>query len=313
MSIYDAQTVDAPKFDDEARTYDALLVLSFGGPEAMDDVIPFLQNVAEGRNIPRERLEEVAQHYYHFGGVSPINEQNRALIRALDTQLQADRLDLPIYFGNRNWHPFVTDTIRQMRDDGVRRALVFATSAFSSYSGCRQYREDVIRASEAVGDGAPEFDKLRVFYNHPGFIEPMIEKTWQALAHFPAETQPDVHVIFTAHSIPAGMARGSDYVAQLDEACCLVAAGVGTTNYRLVYQSRSGPPHMPWLEPDIGDYLRLLQAQGIRRVVMPIGFISDHMEVMVDLDIEARGLADELGIEFVRAWKRSARIRRSST
>lgn len=302
MSIYGAQTVDAPKFDDDAQLYDALLVLSFGGPEAMDEVIPFLQNVAAGRNIPGARLEEVAKHYYHFDGVSPINEQNRALIRALTAELEAAGLDLPIYFGNRNWHPYVTDTVRQMRDDGVRQALVFVSSAFSSYSGCRQYREDVIRASETVGEGVPEFDKLRMFYNHPGFIEPMIEKTRQALAQYPAEAQPDVHVVFTAHSIPVSMARGSDYVAQLDEACNLVADGVGTSNYKLVYQSRSGPPQMPWLGPDIGDYLRLLQAQGIKRVVnVPIGFISDHMEVMVDLDIEARELAAELGIEYVRA------------
>ncbi len=302
MSIDDAHSVDAPKFDDEARSYDALLVLSFGGPEAMDDVIPFLQNVAAGRNIPRDRLEEVATHYYRFDGVSPINGQNRALIAALDACLKADGLELPIYFGNRNWSPYVTDTVRQMRDDGVRRALVFVTSAFSSYSGCRQYREDLIRASETVGNGAPAFDKLRVFYNHPGFIEPMIEKTQRALAHFPAEAQPGVHVVFTAHSIPVAMARGSDYVAQLEEACSLVAAGVDTTNYRLVYQSRSGPPHAPWLGPDIGDYLRLLQAQGIHQVVnVPIGFISDHMEVMVDLDEQARQLADELGIDFVRA------------
>lgn len=302
MSIYGAQTLDAPKFDDEARAYDALLVLSFGGPEAMDDVIPFLQNVAEGRNIPRERLEEVAVHYYDFGGVSPINGQNRALIAALEAHFKDTGLHLPIYFGNRNWHPFVTDTLQQMRADGVKRVLVFVTSAFSSYSGCRQYREDVIRASETVGEGVPVFDKLRVFYNHPGFIEPMIEKTQQALEQFAAEVRQDVHLVFTAHSIPMGMVRHSDYVTQLEEACRLVAERIGTANYKLVYQSRSGPPHVPWLEPDICDYLSAIHQEGVGNVVIvPIGFISDHMEVMFDLDTEAQQLADELGIRLVRA------------
>jgi len=302
MSIYGAQSLDAPKFDNEARTYDALLVLSFGGPEAMDDVIPFLQNVAEGRNIPRERLEEVAVHYYDFGGVSPINGQNRALIAALEEHFKATGLHLPIYFGNRNWHPFVTDTLQQMRADGVKRVLVFVTSAFSSYSGCRQYREDVIRASENIGEGVPVFDKLRVFYNHPGFIEPMIENTQQALEQFAEDVRQDVHVVFTAHSIPMGMARHSDYVIQLEEACRLVAERIGTTNYKLVYQSRSGPPHVPWLEPDICDYLSAIHPQGVENVVIvPIGFISDHMEVMFDLDTEAQQLADELGMHLVLA------------
>jgi len=302
MSIYGAQSLDAPKFDNEARTYDALLVLSFGGPEAMDDVIPFLQNVAEGRNIPRERLEEVAVHYYDFGGVSPINGQNRALIAALEEHFKATGLHLPIYFGNRNWHPFVTDTLQQMRADGVKRVLVFVTSAFSSYSGCRQYREDVIRASENMGEGVPVFDKLRVFYNHPGFIKPMIENTQKALEQFAEDVRQDVHVVFTAHSIPMGMARHSDYVAQLEEACRLVAERIGTTNYKLVYQSRSGPPHVPWLEPDICDYLSAIHPQGVENVVIvPIGFISDHMEVMFDLDTEAQHLADELGMHLVRA------------
>lgn len=302
MTIYGAPTADAPKFDDEARAYDALLVLSFGGPEGKDDVIPFLQNVADGRRIPRERLEEVAEHYYDFGGVSPINAQNRALIAALDAELKAHGDNLPIYFGNRNWHPFVTDTIRQMRDAGVKRALVFVTSAFSSYSGCRQYREDVIRACESIGDGVPVFDKLRLFYNHPGFIEPMIEKTQAALAQFPPEVWQNVHLIFTAHSIPMGMAHNSDYVAQLEEACRLVAGAIGTPNYQLVYQSRSGPPHIPWLEPDICDYLAQVKAQGIENaIIVPIGFISDHMEVLFDLDTEAKQAAADLGITLVRA------------
>jgi protoporphyrin/coproporphyrin ferrochelatase len=302
-TIQGAQTPDAPKFDAEARPYDALLFLSFGGPEAMDDVIPFLQNVAEGRNIPRERLEEVAEHYYDFGGISPINAQNRALIAALEEQFKADGVSLPIYFGNRNWSPYVTDTIRQMREDGVRRALVFVTSAFSSYSGCRQYREDVIRACDSLEisltEDVPAFDKVRVFYNHPGFIEPMAEKTRAALAQFPSD-QP-VHVVFTAHSIPLGMARNSDYVAQLDEACRLVAERAGIRDYRLVYQSRSGSPHNPWLDPDIGDYLHEINGQGIKNVVIvPIGFISDHMEVVFDLDTEAVHIATELGMRLVR-------------
>lgn len=302
MSIYGAQIADAPKFDNEAQSYDALLILSFGGPEAMDDVIPFLQNVAKGRNIPRERLEEVAAHYYDFGGVSPINGQNRALITGLEAEFQNHGLHLPIYFGNRNWHPFVADTIHQMRADGVQHVLVFVTSAFSSYSGCRQYREDVIRACEVVGEGVPVFDKLRVFYNHPGFVEPMIEKTQQALDQFPPVLQDDVHLVFTAHSIPVSMAHNSDYVAQLEETCQLVAQGVGSTNYKLVYQSRSGPPHIPWLEPELCEYLTHIKTHEMNNVVIiPIGFISDHMEVLFDLDTEAKQLAAELGINLVRA------------
>jgi len=301
MSIRGAQTKDAPKFDESANQYDAVLVMSFGGPEGQDDVLPFLRKVAGGRNIPDERLEEVAVHYREFGGVSPINAQNRALVAALNEELQEYGIDLPIYFGNRNWHPFVEDTIRKMRDDGVKRALAFFTSAFSSYSGCRQYRENIIEAAANV-ENAPDFDKIRVFYNHPGFIEPMIEKTQDALAQFPEDRRGNVHLAFTAHSIPLGMARYSDYEVQLAEACRLVAEGVGSDNYRLVYQSRSGPPHVPWLEPDICDYLEEIHAEGVEDVVMvPIGFISDHMEVMYDLDTEAMELAEEIGMNLVRA------------
>ena len=301
MSIYGAQTPNAPRFDDEARHYDALLVLSFGGPEGLDDVIPFLENVTRGRNVPRARLEEVAEHYRHFGGVSPINAQNRALIAALEAELNAHGIDLPVYFGNRNWHPFVTDAVRRMRDDGVRRALVFVTSAFSSYSGCRQYREDVIRAVEDV-PGAPAFDKLRVFFNHPDFVEPMAEQVREALERFPAERRAAVEVIFTAHSIPLAMARGCAYESQLRESCRLVAEAAGTPRYRLAYQSRSGPPHVPWLEPDVLDELDALHAAGANDViVVPIGFISDHMEVLFDLDEEAAASAAELGMTMVRA------------
>ena len=285
--------------------YDALLVLSFGGPEGPDDVIPFLQNVTMGRNIPVERLAEVAEHYQHFGGVSPINAQNRALIEAL----KASNFPLPIYFGNRNWHPFVTDTVAQMKADGIKNALVFVTSAFSSYSGCRQYREDIAKACEAVGEGAPEFGKIRVFYNHPLFIETMAERVKDALAQLPDGSR----VVFTAHSIPIGMARGCDYEAQLKEAATLIAQACGLleSQFSIAYQSRSGPPQVPWLEPDILDYIKNLppspvigrEGVGGREglAVVPLGFVSDHMEVLYDLDYEAKHLAEELGIAFIRA------------
>lgn len=302
MSIYGAQTADAPKYQDEARDYDAILVMSFGGPEGPDDVMPFLENVTHGRNIPRERLLEVSEHYQHFGGISPINEQNRALIEALEEELKENGPDLPIYFGNRNWHPMITDTVQQMKDDGVKRAIAFFTSSFSSYSGCRQYREDIQRAVEAVGDGAPEFDKIRVFYNHPGFIHTVVDKIQVALDQFTDDEREHVHIAFTAHSIPMGMARNSAYEAQLKEACRIVAEILETDHYKLVYQSRSGPPQMPWLEPDILDYMEEISEQGVQNlVIVPIGFISDHMEVMFDLDTEAVEKAEELGIKMVRA------------
>jgi len=301
MSIRGADREDAAKFEDEARDYDAVLFMSFGGPEGMDDVVPFLENVTRGRNVPRERLLDVAHHYERFGGVSPINEQNRALIAALEAELKAKGPDLPVYFGNRNWHPFVTDTVRQMRDDGIRRAIVFVTSAFSCYSGCRQYREDIIGAIEAV-EGAPEFDKLRVYFNHPGFIGPSVENLRAALEQLPEERRARAHVAFTAHSLPLGMAKASAYEEQLSEACRLVAQGSGCEDYALVYQSRSGPPHVPWLEPDILDYMDGLAKSGVNDlVILPIGFISDHMEVLFDLDIEAVEKAQELGMNMVRA------------
>lgn len=304
MSIYGAQTIQAPRFDDAAREYDALLVMSFGGPEGVSDVIPFLENVTRGRGVPRERLEEVAEHYYHFGGVSPINAQNRALIAALKAEFAAFDLDLPIYFGNRNWHPYITDTVKQMREDGVKRALVFVTSAFSSYSGCRQYREDLMRVCDELGitEADMAFDKIRVFYNHPGFIMPMIENTRAALGNFPTERRDEVALIFTAHSIPLAMAKHTAYVAQLEEASRLIAEGVGRSDFKLVYQSRSGAPHIPWLEPDIADHLRQIHAEGVREaVIVPVGFISDHMEVLFDLDTEATELAAELGMTLIRA------------
>lgn len=284
--------------------YDALLLVSFGGPEGPDEVMPFLENVLRGRPVPRERMLEVAEHYQHFGGISPINEQNRALIGALETELARAGIHLPVYWGNRNWQPFLEDALRQMRADGRRRALAFMTSAYSSYSGCRQYREDIERAREAIGEGAPEVDKLRVFYNHPGFVEPNARLLGEALARIPADRRGAAAIAFTAHSLPAAMAAGSAYQAQLADTCQLVAslAGIAPERWRLVYQSRSGGPGQPWLEPDVLDHLRELVASGARDVVLaPVGFISDHMEVLYDLDTEAAALAAELGLNLVRA------------
>ena len=301
MTIRGAATEGAPKFQDEAREYDAVLVMSFGGPEGMEEVLPFLENVTRGRNIPPERLLEVADHYEHFGGVSPINAQNRALIAALEAELQVDGPQLPIYFGNRNWHPLVTDTVRRMRDDGVKRAIVFVTSGFSCYSGCRQYREDILRAQEEVGEGAPEFDKLRMFFNHPGFIAPTVENLKSSLARIPEGRRSRAHVAFTAHSIPLAMAQGSAYEEQLREASRLVAEGAGCDRYALVYQSRSGPLHVPWLEPDILDHMDELAGAGVGDLlIVPIGFISDHIELLFDLDIEAAEKAEQLGMTMIR-------------
>jgi ferrochelatase len=303
-TIAGAEGADGPRFD-EPRAFDALLFLSFGGPEGHDDVMPFLEKVSGGRSIPRARLEEVAEHYHHFGGVSPINAQNRALIAALQDELRERGPHLRVYFGNRNWHPFVNDTVQQMHADGVRRALVLVTSAFSSYSGCRQYREDMLRAVDACvaaqGD-APRFDKLRMFYNQPGFLNPMIERTCAALEQVPPEQRAAARLVFTAHSVPLAMAGASDYVAQLEEAAQIIARGAGVAEHALVYQSRSGPPHIPWLEPDICVYLEEIHAAGAQAVVIvPIGFISDHMEVLFDLDTDAQAVAQRLGMTLVRA------------
>jgi ferrochelatase len=283
--------------------YDALLLVSFGGPDGPDDVLPFLENVLRGRNVPRLRMLEVAEHYDHFGGKSPINEQNRQLIASLGEELQSHGPALLIYWGNRNWHPLLADTLRQMAADGVCRALAFVTSAYSSYSGCRQYREDIARAQQEVGPTAPAIDKLRVFFNHPGFIEPMVELTNAALTQIPVDRRAATRLVFTAHSIPRAMADGCRYEMQLREACRLVAEGVGRTDWHLVYQSRSGPPQQPWLEPDVRDFLRdehsVVKFQDV--VIIPIGFISDHLEVLYDLDTEAQQLCHELGINMVRA------------
>ncbi len=284
-------------------TYDAILLVSFGGPEGSDDVMPFLENVLRGRNVPRERMLEVAQHYQHFGGVSPLNEQNRQLIAALEQELAAHGPQLPIYWGNRNWDPLLPDTLRQMANDGIQRALSFFTSAYSSYSGCRQYREDIERAQAEVGVQALQVDKLRVFFNHPGFIEPQVESVAKCLEKVPTERRSATPLMFTAHSIPLSMSENCDYTAQLQEACRLVAAGVGHDRYELVYQSRSGPPQQPWLEPDICDRLNTLHKQENLQdvVLLPIGFISDHMEVLFDLDTEAYELCQRLNVNMHRA------------
>jgi len=283
--------------------YDAILVVSFGGPNGPDDVMPFLENVLRGRNVPRERMLEVAEHYQHFGGVSPINAQNQALIAALEAELAAHGPKLPVYWGNRNWHPMLPDTLRKMRDDGVKRAIAFFTSAFSSYSGCRQYRENILAAQEVVGADAPAIDKLRVYYNHPGFVEPMAESLRSALAAIPAERRKSTQVLFSAHSIPNGMAANCKYQIQLAETARLVAVGAGLAadQYQCVYQSRSGPATQPWLEPDVCDVIRELPARGITDVIIvPYGFISDHMEVLYDLDTEARDLCGQLGLAMIR-------------
>jgi ferrochelatase len=301
MTAFGAQRTGAPLFDNASRDYDALLVLSFGGPEGMDDVMPFLENVTRGRNIPRERLEEVAEHYAHFGGVSPINAQNRALIAALQRELAKHDIDLPIYFGNRNWHPLLKDAIVAMQADGVRNALLFVTSAYSSYSSCRQYREDVAGALAVIGEPGIRFDKIRVFYNHPGFVEPMARRVHDALESLPRDRRAAAEVVFTAHSIPVSMAKGCAYERQLREASRLVAGLAGATRYRLAWQSRSGPPHVPWLEPDIVDELAGMHVAGVEDViVVPIGFISDHLEVLFDLDVEAQNRARELGMNMIR-------------
>ena len=285
-----------------APHYDALLVLSFGGPEKAEDVMPFLESVVRGRGVPRERLEEVATHYAHFGGKSPLNDCNRQLVAALRQAFITKGPELKVYFGNRNWHPLLEDTVRQMRGDGIERALVFATSAFGSYSGCRQYREDLERARAAVGPGAPELFKLRLFHNHPGFLEAQVARVEQALARVPEERRASARVAFTAHSIPFTMDATSPYREQLEESCRLVAEAIGKREWQLVFQSRSGPPEVPWLEPDVVDHLDALALIGVRDlVVVPIGFLADHMEVVWDLDVEAKERAAEHGIELYRA------------
>lgn len=282
--------------------YDALLLVSFGGPEGLEDVMPFLRNVTAGRNVPVERLEEVARHYELFGGVSPINEQNRALISDLQREFAEHEIDLPIYWGNRNWHPLLADTVRQMKDAGVRRALAFGTSAYSSYSGCRQYIEDIARACTQVGPESPQIDKLPPFFNHPGFLEACEERLRQALTRIPIERRDDVTVVFTAHSIPTAMAAGCDYEQQLQFVADRLAQQLRLKHFSMAYQSRSGPVSQPWLEPDVCDWIKSSAASGVKDLVIdPIGFVSDHMEVIYDIDTEAKNLCDELNVNLVRA------------
>ena len=286
--------------------YDAILIVSFGGPEAPEEVVPFLENVTRGRGIPKERLEQVGAHYHLFGGKSPINDQCRDLIAALEAELPNHGIDLPVYWGNRNWAPMLTDTMQQMADDGIQKAIAFVTSATSSYSGCHQYREDIERARAEVGNSAPEVHKIRQYYDHPGFIDPMVDNVVTALETL-GEQADKARLVFTAHSIPISMSSTSDYEEQLREASRLVAERAGRTvaqrsDFDLVWQSRSGPPQVPWLEPDINDHLEALSDEGESAVVViPIGFISDHMEVMYDLDTEAIATAERLSLGFARA------------
>ncbi|MEU2791554.1 ferrochelatase [Streptomyces sp. NPDC007100] len=303
--------------------YDALLLLSFGGPEGPDDVVPFLENVTRGRGIPRERLKEVGQHYFLFDGVSPINAQNRELLAALREDFAANGLDLPVYWGNRNWAPYLVDTLREMVRDGHRRIAVLATSAYASYSGCRQYREnlaDALATLQADGLPVPRVDKLRHYFNHPGFVRPMVDGVLASLAELPEDVRAGAHIAFTTHSIPTaaadtsgtpedhtGNGEGGAYVAQHLDVARVIAAAVREETgvdhpWRLVYQSRSGAPHIPWLEPDICDHLEEVHRAGVPAVVMaPIGFVSDHMEVKYDLDTEAAAKAAELGLPVARS------------
>jgi ferrochelatase len=294
-----------------AAPYDAVLLVSFGGPEKPEDVVPFLQNVTRGRGIPPERLEQVGEHYFRFGGRSPINDQNRALLEALHEEFDRAGLELPIYWGNRNWDPYLTDAVRQMAADGVRRAACFVTSAYSSWSSCRQYLGNLADAVDGV-PGAPQLDKLRLYYNHPGFVDTVTDQTLEALASLPDELRESARLVFVTHSIPTAMDRssgpqGGAYAAQhLDVASVITEAverSTGTAHdHELVYCSRSGSPRTPWLEPDVNDRLVELRDEGVSAVVMvPVGFVSDHMEVIYDLDTEAMATAERAGLVARRA------------
>ena len=287
--------------------YDAFLLVSFGGPEGPGDVMPFLRNVTAGRGIPDERLAQVAQHYYQFGGISPINQQCRDLLAAIEKDFAATGIDLPVYWGNRNWPPYLADTLAAMAADGVSRALAFVTSAYSSFSSCRQYLDDIERARSQAGPSAPQVDKLRLYFNHPGFVESFAGSAAAAAETLPASVRPDYELVFVAHSVPTAMAEasgpgGGRYPAQLAEVAGLVAGQLGRARWRLAYCSRSGPPSQPWLGPDISECLTELAGGGARAaVVVPIGFVSDHMEVRFDLDTEAAQTAARLRLPFARA------------
>ncbi|HJQ04957.1 MAG TPA: ferrochelatase [Nocardioides sp.] len=295
------------------QPYDALLLLSFGGPEKPEDVVPFLENVTRGRGIPRERLEQVGAHYFQFGGRSPINDQNRALIAALEADLAANGVDLPVYWGNRNWEPYVADTVARMAADGVRRAVCITTSAYSSWSSCRQYLDNLDEALAALpADSGLTIDKIGAYYDHPGFVAASVDHTVAALADLPDDVRDDAHLVFVTHSIPTAMneesgPEGGSYLAQhLDVAARVatdVAAATGVERpHELVFCSRSGSPRTPWLEPDVNDRLEELSAAGVAAVVLvPVGFVSDHMEVVYDLDTEALATAERLGLPARRA------------
>jgi len=282
--------------------FDSILIASFGGPNCSEDVIPFLENVLRGRNVPRARLEAVAEHYYHFGGKSPINEQNLALIEALKAILETKGPNLPIYFGNRNWNPLFSETLLQMKRDGRKNALTFFTSVFSSYSGCRQYRENLALAQAEIGDTAIKISKLRMPYNHPSFIGVMRERVGEIVNSFSSQERSSSAIIYTAHSIPSGMAQCCNYERHFKEASNLVSEAFSDIPHKLAYQSRSASPHQPWLEPDISEVITSCKEEGVTSViVVPIGFVSDHMEVLYDLDLEAKLHAENLGLAFYRA------------
>ncbi|MEP9383472.1 ferrochelatase [Nocardioides sp. KR10-350] len=300
----------------DVTLYDALLFTSFGGPEKPEDVVPFLENVTRGRGIPRERLEEVGEHYFRFGGRSPINDQNREFLTALRALLAESGVDLPVYWGNRNWDPYLSDAIGQMKADGVRRAAVFTTSAYASYSSCRQYRENLYDAAAASGDveSAPVLDKLRHYFNHPGFVEPVVDGVLASLAELPADERDEARIVFVTHSIPTVMndasgrpGEGGAYVTQHLDVSRVVADRVAEETgvqrgWDLVYCSRSGAPHVPWLEPDVNDHLEHLASRGVSAVVLcPVGFVSDHMEVVYDLDTEALATCERLGLHARRS------------
>ena len=294
-------------------SFEALLLLSFGGPEGPEQVMPFLENVTKGRGIPRARLESVAEHYLHFGGVSPINGINRDLIVAIEAELAQRGMAMPVYFGNRNWEPYVEDAVAAMRDNGIRRAAVFSTSAWGGYSGCAQYQEDIARGRFAAGPEAPELVKLRQYFDHPLLIEMFADAIRDAAATLPDDLRARARLVFTAHSIPLRAASrcGRDlYQRQVGHTAALVAAAAGYRDYDQVWQSRSGPPHVPWLEPDVGDHLQALADDGTRAVIVcPVGFVADHIEVVWDLDNELAEQAREAGIALARASTPNAQPR----
>jgi ferrochelatase len=295
----------------DVSPYDALLLVSFGGPEAPEDVVPFLENVTQGRGVPRERLVEVGRHYELFGGRSPINDLNRGLLDEIRDDLAGAGIEIPVYWGNRNWDPYLRDVVGRMAEDGATRAACFVTSAYSSWSSCRQYREDLYDAAAGVS-GAPALDKLRPYCNHPGFVGPVVDAALESLGGLPESARPGARLVFVTHSIPVSMSdtsgpEGGAYVAQHEDVARVVADRVAEVtghphSHDLVYCSRSGPPQVPWLEPDVNDHLQALADDGVEAVVLvPVGFVSDHMEVVYDLDTEALATAEKLGMAARRA------------